>query len=77
MIRVQIPAYTDRWMMGDRFGDLIKVTRYGATSGNRIRAALLTNARYGNKAGSIDIAHVKLDISGKTVKVILDDCTMV
>ena len=26
MIRVQIPAYTDRWMMGDRYGDLIKVT---------------------------------------------------
>ena len=25
--RVQIPAYTDRWMMGDRFGELIKITR--------------------------------------------------
>lgn len=22
--RVQIPAYTDRWMMGDRFGEIVK-----------------------------------------------------
>ena len=27
--RVQIPAYTDRWMMGDRFGDLLSVNRKG------------------------------------------------
>lgn len=25
--RVQIPAYTDRWMMGDRFGELVKTTK--------------------------------------------------
>jgi hypothetical protein len=25
--RVQIPAYTDRWMMGDRFGTVAKITR--------------------------------------------------
>ena len=24
--RVQIPAYTDRWMMGDRYGCVMKVT---------------------------------------------------
>ena len=23
--RVQIPAYTDRWMMGDRFGEVIHI----------------------------------------------------
>lgn len=23
MNRVQIPAYTDRWMMGDRYGDAV------------------------------------------------------
>ena len=23
MTRVQIPAYTDRWMMGDRFGEIV------------------------------------------------------
>jgi len=22
-IRVQIPAYTDRWMMGDRYGEVV------------------------------------------------------
>lgn len=29
--RVQIPAYTDRWMMGDRYGDLVKTTTYRGT----------------------------------------------
>lgn len=53
--RVQIPAYTDRWMMGDRFGELVKTTRYRG----------------------IDVAHVKLDISQKTIKVKLDDVTIV
>lgn len=23
--RVQIPAYTDRWMMGDRFGEVVAI----------------------------------------------------
>jgi hypothetical protein len=58
-MRVQIPAYTDRWMMGDRYGDVVK-TRKSTT---------LSPAR--------EIAYVKLDISGKTVRVILDDCTVV
>ena len=53
--RVQIPAYTDRWMMGDRFGELVKTTRYRGKN----------------------IAHVKLDISGKKIKVLLDDVTIV
>ena len=26
MIRVQIPAYTDHWMRGDRYGVVVKVT---------------------------------------------------
>jgi hypothetical protein len=51
--RVEIPAYTDRWMMGDRFGRIVKVTKH---EGN-------------------EIAHVKLEISGKTTKVLLDHCT--
>lgn len=25
--RVQIPAYSDRWMMGDRYGEIVKITR--------------------------------------------------
>ncbi len=55
--RVQIPAYTDRWMMGDRYGDLIKTT---------------VSKRHG-----FEIAHVKLDKSGKVYKVIADDLTFV
>jgi len=58
--RVQIPAYTDRWMMGDRYGSVMKVTR-GPN----------------NSVFRREIAHVKLDISGKTVRVFLDDCTEV
>lgn len=58
-MRVQIPAYTDRWMQGDRYGEVIKVTK--------LRRSPLSTAR---------VAHVKLD-SGKTIRVILDDCTEV
>ncbi len=54
--RVQIPVYTDRWMMGDRYGDLLKITR--AKSGE-------------------EVAHVKLDKSGKIVRVILADCEVI
>jgi hypothetical protein len=69
MTRVQIPAYTDRWMMGDRYGDLVKVTKARAN----VRARLLTEdpRRY---SGDIEIAHVRLDKSGKTVRVVLADC---
>ena len=27
--RVEIPAYTDRWMMGDRYGECRSVTKDG------------------------------------------------
>jgi myo-inositol-hexaphosphate 3-phosphohydrolase len=73
-MRVQIPAYTDRWMMGDRYGDVVKVTkkksiwRFGVTPSSK---ALTTSDQVQ------DIAHVKLDISGKTLKFLLDDCTVV
>jgi len=60
--RVQIPVYTDRWMMGDRYGEVIKV-RKGWIDSDDLRP--------------IEIAHVKLDVSGKTVRVILADCTEV
>lgn len=53
-MRIQIPAYTDRWMMGDRYGDLVKIT----------------------KLRGLEVAHVKLDKSGKTVRVSLNDCTV-
>lgn len=70
MTRVEIPAYTDRFMMGDRCGELIKVTRAGA---GRLRDRLLTSDP-GRYSGMVELAHVKLDKSGKTVRVILADC---
>ena len=72
MTRLQIPAYTDRWMMGDRFGELVKITRQRGSLG--ARAALLTANRW---EPDREIAHVKLDKSGKTVRVILADCEVV
>jgi hypothetical protein len=61
-MRVQIPAYTDRWMMGDQYGTVIKITKSKVIS----------------KPGQspAEIASVLLDKSGKTVKVVLDDCTV-
>ncbi len=67
--RVQIPAYTDRWMMGDRYGTVTKITKY------KERYAGVPSQR--SRTDAYDIAHVKLDVSGKTIKVVLDDCTVV
>ncbi len=55
--RVQIPAYTDRWMMGDRYGEI--------TLRGKLRNA---------KGELADMVRVKLDKSGKSVRVWLDDC---
>ena len=56
--RVQIPTYTDRWMMGDRYGEITKHSKRLTPDGELI-------------------VHVKLDKSGKTVRVILADCSFV
>jgi hypothetical protein len=64
-MRVQIPVYTDRWMMGDRYGEIVKVTKYKP------------RAKRGAEDPYKEIAHVKLDKSGKTMKFILDDCTVI
>ena len=37
--RVQVPAYTDAWMMGDRFGNVVKVTK--AKNGDEIAHVLM------------------------------------
>lgn len=50
--RLEIPVYSDRWMMGDRFGDLLKIV---------VRKEQ-------------EIAHVKLDRSGKVCRFLLADC---
>ena len=62
--RVQIPAYTDRWMMGDRYGDVIGFSKP-------------KNWLDPKDPRGLTIARVKLDKSGKTVRVIYDDCTPV
>lgn len=61
-MRVQIPAYTDWWMRGARFGDVVKVTKYKPV------------AKRGKEDPYKEIAHVKLDATGKIVKVMLEDC---
>ena len=62
-MRVQIPAYTDRWMMGDQYGEVVKTSR--------------RKLFFKNRWEEHEIVHVKLDKSGKTMKFILDDCTEV
>jgi len=62
-MRVQIPCYTDRWMRGDRYGEVVKVVN--------------KTVRHDRADRVRDVAHVKLDKSGKTIRVLLDDCTEV
>jgi hypothetical protein len=57
-MRVQIPAYTDRWM-GDRYGEVVKVTR---------------STKRDSWGDRYEIAHVKLDVSGKVLRFLLTDC---
>lgn len=64
-MRVQIPAYTDRWMMGDRYGEVVKTQTKPISNGTSNGFKLIT------------VYRVKLDKSGKTVSVIADDCTEV
>jgi hypothetical protein len=74
-IRVQIPAYTDAWMKGDRYGNVVKITRYREVSkGAGARAALLTRVPYSGDGSGVEIAHVLMDKSNKIRRVILYDC---
>ena len=59
MTRVQIPVWSDRWMRGDRYGEVVRtyISRYKAKDGS---------AR--------EIAVIKLDKSGKVVSFPLADC---
>jgi len=63
MTRVQIPPYYDLWMRGDKYGDLVKVT-----------VSKKLRDRWGDP---VEIAHVKMDITGKIARVIYSDCTEV
>ena len=63
MTRVQIPAYHDAWMMGDRYGEVVE--------------QLTSRIKGMNRRASVEIVKVRLDKSGKTIRVRLDDCTIV
>jgi hypothetical protein len=62
-MRVQIPAYTSSWMRGDRYGEIVKTG--------------WLNKMGPDKRARIEIARVKLDKSGRTILVDLNDCTVV
>ena len=49
-MRVEMPAYSDRWMMGDRYGEIVRINTKRNTS----------------------FCHVRLDKSGKVVRVHMD-----
>jgi hypothetical protein len=57
--RVELPAYTDRWMMGDRYGTVVNTSTVPQTS-----------RLYPGRT----VLHIQLDKSGKTVKALSDDC---
>ena len=64
-MRVQIPVYTDRWMMGDRYGEVTRETearKQSAADGTFYRSPVYV---------------VKLDKSGRTIKVWADDCEVI
>jgi hypothetical protein len=69
--RVQIPVHTDHWTMGDRYGEIVKITK---SRKNFPPRAFVSADRHGTY---IEIAHVKLDKSGKTLRFVLTDCTPV
>ena len=62
--RVRVPEYTGRWIEDDQYGEVVRVTK----SKKRMLPTGYNVQEY---------AHVKLDKSGKTVRVLLDDCTEV
>jgi hypothetical protein len=64
MTRVQIPAYSDHWMRGDRYGDVDATVR---------RAVF----KAGKGTVFQDMYRIKLDKSGKTVRFPVDDCEVV
>ena len=51
--RVQVPVWTDTWMMGDRYGVVVKLTKKPVRS------------KFQAIHGAHEIAHVRLDKSGR------------
>ena len=69
-MRVQIPAYTDRWMMGDRTGEIVGSKKL---PWEKIHESIRPRGQAGDL---VEISRVKLDKSGKTISVINMDCTL-
>jgi hypothetical protein len=59
-------------MMGDRYGEVVRISRQRPR--HAVRAALLTQDKHNAER---EIAHVKLDKSGKVTRVILADCEVI
>jgi hypothetical protein len=59
-MRVEIPAWTDQWIRGDKYGEVMraKVIEDGELEGT-------------------EMLYVKLDKSGKSIRVQADDCKVV
>jgi hypothetical protein len=57
--RVQVPVWTDTWMMGDRYGTIVKITE--------LPGRLVGTPRVPFERART-IAHVKLDKSNRTKK---------
>jgi len=54
-------------MMGDRYGEVVKVTKA------RKNRQVAGDSGYAQR----EVAHIKLDKSGKTLRFLLEDCTPV
>ncbi len=67
MTRVQIPAFTDSWMRGDRYGEIVKIVTQRATK----------EKGQHRPDDEIEIAYVKLDKSGRTKMFVLADCEVI
>jgi hypothetical protein len=64
IMRVEVPAHTDYWMRGDRYGEVVKILqkKVNLDDGTSIVREMID---------------VKLDKSGKIVRLRRDDCTEV
>ena len=48
-MRVQIPAYHDRWMMGDRYGEVVKTWEVSLGAGRSTERASVLLDKSGKK----------------------------
>jgi len=68
--RVQIPAWSDRWMMGDRYGEIVSGRSWSGRRYKRCKPAP-------RNIGPEKLYKVKLDKSGVSVKFYADDLILI